>query len=178
MKSISQTTRWLIILAVLTLAVASGYFLLFAEIRNTNRNISRLAGEADIVAQQSTTLRTLQSIVEITREDRAGINTFFLTEQEIVDFLEVIEGLREDTGASINVRSIGEGETLTNTLTKELHLNVTAEGSWEAVYHFLALLESLPYRIKLQQVQLSDSSTTTDEPSWSGVFNFSVTQLK
>jgi hypothetical protein len=121
--------------------------------------------------------RAVRSLVRDTEDRRAELERRFIFSAGIVDFLEELESLATVTGAQVSIRAVDEGEgavalTRSKTLTHpNLTVSLTAEGTWSAVYHTLVALESLPYAVRVEQVNL-DSSPGTN--IWVAAVRFSV----
>lgn len=177
---ITKTAQLIILLALVMIAGVAGYYMFFVEIRDSNQAISLRTNELNTNFSKGEELRTLENIARDTKEDRTKLDSFFITEDDIVVFLENIESLEGDTGANISVESISKKQVEESSIIEKLDLNITVNGTWRSVYHFLVLLESLPYHVVFSKVQYTGSVSSLEEveDEWRGSFSFSVTKLK
>lgn len=185
MEKSSKTIRAVIILVLILILTIAAYALFFGEIRETNRAISLQRDSISGASKQELGLKALQSVLEATQEKRDALQNYIVTENGIVSFLESIESLEEQTGAAIEVRSIEKSTDKDSVFVEELSLNIRAKGSWEDVYYTFLLLEALPYKTRIDQIQFSKSLVEEDEAGegdgadeWQGDFRFFVMKTK
>lgn len=181
-----KAIKFLLISGLLSVAFVAGYYMLNDQIKKKNREAAMIISGIDSALLIDQQLRGVQNLIRDTESDREKLNSYFVSREGIVDFLEVIEGLEQYTGAEVSIKTIGENDTGEFENIEQLELNLTAEGSWEAVYHFFVLLESLPYRIDMSRVQFNNISKrergedieedTKDE--WRGIFILAAAKIK
>lgn len=94
----------------------------------------------------------LRAAVQETESERADLNEFIITSDEIVDIIENIEEFGVQTGTPITFETVNADK---NTLT----LAFTAEGSFSGNAHLLALLEALPFQFSIERYWLEKPQT-------------------
>lgn len=163
--------------------VIAGYVFLYLHIQSERVNTSIIQKEIALIQEQNEQFRNLSGVVEDIDVNREKLISFFVDNDKIVDFLETIESLGEISGAEVKVKTINEIKK-NEQIPAQLRLNVTADGSWNNVYYFMVLLESLPLKLTFDQVQIrkahirnDTSEETSIDEEWLGVFNFRVLKL-
>ncbi|OHA87951.1 MAG: hypothetical protein A2653_01840 [Candidatus Zambryskibacteria bacterium RIFCSPHIGHO2_01_FULL_43_25] len=118
------------------------------------------------------------------------INDFFITPDGVVYFIELIENLGDGSGISLNISSVTtESDPKNKSDFKEIiRLRLETIGSWQNTYRFLSLLESLPYKGTIEQVNLNinlsgekllfDVAPTKEPRTWKGYFEVSFLKIK
>jgi len=118
--------------------------------------------------EQADLMRMLDSITV----NHDEMKTYFIHEQDVVGFLELIEALGRAHGAAVTTASIdvakGDGHV------DELQLTIKATGSKNSVQHVLELLETLPYRSIVTSAVLGKKGDGTSDNEWEGTFKVAV----
>lgn len=115
------------------------------------------------------------------------IKNFFVSSNKIVDFIEVVEKLGDQSGSRVSIRSI-EADNLDNApIDKEgtVRLKVNARGSWQTVMKALSLAELLPYKVNVNNIQVSSYKDTTNlsknnvaqQAEWDMSFDIQATMI-
>jgi hypothetical protein len=154
-------TKIIAAIALLTFMIAAGgffgfrYLIMVNEERLTNE---RIAFEESI--QQKEALTTLTALLGETEADRGALADLVLTEDRIIDFLSLIEGLADQTGTEI--QTSGLAEVAVDERFAALTIGISAKGSFGAVMQVLKLLENLPYHTHVTGVKLIGGGGETD----------------
>lgn len=100
--------------------------------------------------------RSLKVLLDDSNGDITRLNSRYVGASSTVDFLESIETYGKLSGAFATVDTVQEGEYKENPEAfKTLSLAISATGSWQQVYHFLSLLENMPYKVSMPNVVLA-----------------------
>jgi hypothetical protein len=121
-------------------------------------------------------LSTLVQLVETTTEERSTLQTYFLAEGDVIKFLELIESVGREQGATLITKSLTVTES--NGDFSELHVVVSASGTYESLEHVLRIFESLPYQSYVNNITMSRSGSTDETDEWSGTFDVRITTYK
>lgn len=178
MRSFSKTITSLLIAVGAFLLACTAYALLFISIRDKNIEISALQQGVDTSSGRAALLLSAKNALDATAKDRADLDAYFVSNDDVVSFIEDIEGLKVATGADIKVVSVNVAADSKNTSVQTLTLSTTIDGSWNQQMHALSLIESMPYRTNVSSVQfrlLSDIDRTLPK-QWSGSITFSVSK--
>ncbi len=148
-------------IALLTLVIAAGWFFGFRYIIMVNEErltAERIAFEESM--QQKEALTTLIALLDETKGDREALGALILTEDRIIDFLSLVEGLADQTGTEI--QTSGLAEVAVDETFAALDMGISAKGSFSAVMRVLQLLENLPYHARVAGVKLIGGGGETD----------------
>ena len=190
-----NTKRFVAGMAAIVIVVLAVYVVVFLEIRSTNRSISIFANEIDLVLQKENRLRSIQNILKKSTTQRAQINTYFVKEDAVVDFIETIENIGILTNTETDITSVSIDDVGRDSDIGELlRITFSTTGTWEGVFHMLALTEALPFKVVLQQVRFENISSSKvettkldksdknkeeiEKPIWEATFDLTVLKLK
>jgi hypothetical protein len=67
-----------------------------------------------------------------------------------VPFIEMVENLGKAAGVRATIASVSVTPTFEGEKYENLVLAINAEGNWDKIYTYLKMLESLPYKVKVQ----------------------------
>lgn len=122
--------------------------------------------------------RTTKSLLTQTQIERDKLSVLFLQENELVSFIEHIEGLGGVTNTDLEIQAVdvvaAEAE---QEVYEWLKLTVVARGAWGEVYHLLSLLENVPLGVSLRTAEIRrDGGVLAEESSeeWAGRFDVFV----
>ena len=124
--------------------------------------------------EREKTLNSLTESLEKTKDARASLRTRFLKEEDIINFLTLVETLGKEQSvmlktSNLNIKPINE-------TFEDLVLNVTMGGEFETLLHTIALFENLPYQTSITSMQISKSEDATENP-WNVTFELHVTKF-
>ena len=162
----------ILIFVVLACILALGvygvfYHALSSEVAATSEKESRIA----LLKDKEEEIVTQKKLIDESKEMRSALEKYFVSEEDLVSFLEPFELLGPTTGTDMTLSSVDvvtpQGDTTTG--MPALAISISAEGTFSSVYHLLALLEDLPYEVQIGQVSLSRialSQTVGGMPLW------------
>lgn len=104
--------------------------------------------------------------LSLSKEKVAKINSYFLTSQTTVKFLEDLEQISRQKGVTLTVGQADDKAT-------ELRLNLTTTGSFSQTMEFLQSLENLPYAGRVERLELRKG-----ESLWQSVFILRILKNK
>jgi Tfp pilus assembly protein PilO len=119
-------------------------------------------------------LAALMETLEKTKDERESLTSRVLREEDVIDFLALIESLGDEQGvelttASLTVESI-------DAVFETLVVNVGVEGSYTGVMQVLKIIEHLPYQTTISGFQITHG---VEEGSlWESTYNVRVTKFK
>ncbi len=179
MKSLTFTQKILVLLFILDVAVAAMYAGLFLMIKKAHRTSGDLLGELQVYITKEARLRGMKEIVRDTETDRLVLDRYFVSIQGIVDTIKLFESIGKQAGVFLEIKNVTVVPNQDDELTEFIQLDLGAAGSWVAVYHFLSLVESVPYKVQLDKVhmrKLQDTVTTSGQ--WNVSLILSIVKLK
>ncbi|MFH1170254.1 MAG: hypothetical protein V1704_01705 [Candidatus Vogelbacteria bacterium] len=156
-----------IIVISLNLVGLMGVFFLSRQLNRDVNQVVTAYQEFYTSAHGQEDLLALTKILTETADARATLGTAFLSGDALISFIERLEGLARTAGVTFKL----DEPKVTVGKNASLELSFQAEGSFTGLYHFLSLLENLPYRFDWQSVAWTFNSGTT----WSGNFSLIIT---
>jgi len=107
-------------------------------------------------------------LLESTKEDRATLQQFFITENDTISFLATIEDAAKKNSIELKTNELAviPGTTKDSITTPPaLAISFSFAGSEVSVKKFLRLLESIPYHTEIPKVTLAGSGSGEE---WTG----------
>jgi hypothetical protein len=160
---------------------------------------TELKGDIEKLQVKVGHLKALHQAAQDTNDDKAKINSYIVQAGGSVPFITELENLASNIGLDYNTDRIETKSAPDIDLQgKELlSISFTASGPWSSVFKFIKLVESMPYSINIQKIDLFASvadkkvvidvgttSTTTatrvsvKENNWKAVILFDVVKNK
>ena len=125
------------------------FYFLYGEIKSN----SAAEEEVNLIWQEESKLREEVSLLsrefDNTKDEREELEKHFADNSDLVPFLDTIEGLARQAGATAQTTSVDITPDGTS-----LSVGLDAEGTFEAVYKYLTLLENSPYELELYSVHM------------------------
>lgn len=189
----TKTSQLLIIAAVIAAAFVGAYVYATEHIAGLTKETAAL--RENIVNQQITYqhAENLQKAIQSAADQKVKIAGYFLPAGGAIDFISTLEQTAGSFGLTYNTQSISEESTdeLAPQNKELLHVTFSARGSWSKVMRLLKAIESLPYGLRVDKVDLdtsADSSVPVTDASstvavktgrmWTATILFSVVKTK
>ena len=162
--------------SVVALGISSAtYMWLFTKVNDTIREAAIISESAQLLSAQNAYTQTIRKIVRDTSDEREKINSYFVTDEGLVSFLEDIEGLGTRAGVNLEVQSVSVGNTIDKDgLVSPLRLSLESEGTITEIYYILSLLEAYPKALSVRRVQIYQRPDTL---VWVGTFDIEVIKV-
>lgn len=135
----------------------------------TEQTVENLRAEAHHDA-----LADLMETLAKTKSERESLISRVLREEDVIDFLALIESLGDEQGVGLTTTSLTV-EPIDATF-ETLVVNVGVEGSYAGVMQVLKILEHLPYQTAISGFQISHGGG--GNPTWKSTYNVRVTKFK
>ena len=168
-------------LLILTAAAYMGMHWYISFIKSTAEEKISSIVQDDQKAMYGHKLANILKEIEPYSEELAG---YGVNSEEIVGFINKVEGLSAKSGATVSIASINVPDEAysPNTPLQPAVLNINISGSWASVIRAVQMFENFPYRTNFDKVRLVKSGA--DDPSgkstavWQAQFEMSVLRLK
>lgn len=158
---------------LLSFGIYSG---LFIVIKNKNNQISALQNQVDVEIRKDQRLRSIKQLIIDLREDSRQIDTYFVSKDGVVNFLEDLEALGSISDISVGVNSVSVGKNIDNEFSYELlKIEFAARGVWSSIIQLISLLETFSLGITIERMQLEKLPNSS---FWQVNTSFSVLKLK
>lgn len=161
-----KITRLLAIFFLIDMMLLGVYGYLFFAVNGKNKEIATLYAASHKEASDNERVKDFLRTLKDTEKERNALSAYFITKTNAVAFIEQIEKMGENAGVEVTVNSVSDGDKDKSIL----QLSFSATGNFSNMYHFIAFIESLPYKIILKK---ADVQKMTDQAGWNG--NFLVT---
>lgn len=177
---LNQTQRLFIILVIANLTALGACGSAFTWIRHTTLKTEELNNELRREAEQDARFRATAELVADTDAERETLGNYFVSESGIVNVITLLESLGDIVGAgSVRVVSITTDPRQDAVGTRPFFVRLQTDGSWRAVQHLLALLESVPRAMFVDTVSLSYRLDTGGEGAessgpWHGIVTMQI----
>ncbi len=174
----TKTSSLFILVVVLNIAALLGLIFLFLVIRDKNEHAASVNNDLENALAQKSQIQLLEKTTGSMQDDIQKLNSFLVTKDNVVSFLERIDALGQATHCTTKVNTV---EEIKDGQSAKIHLLVTATGSWTAVHTFLSALLNIPYKVDVKSVSLVSSlsdDTTNTKRMWTGIYDFTVLESK
>ena len=138
----------LAIAAIIFCISTAGYVFIYYQI---NLQITQTASAEQLVQDQQRFTEQQQHIVAsltATAQDRASIDSFILSTDQTLPFIDVVEGLSSVAGAQVTITSISADAS-------NVHAHISIRGPWTNTLRAMHLVENLPYSISISSISLT-----------------------
>lgn len=162
MSKIGKTNKY--ILALLVADVALVIFSLYGlfNLRSGNlAEVDRLNSELISLRGARATSASVNRLLQETKDDRSRLDLYFITRETAANFVEEMEGIARRSGVTLKLSSLDAVKDKQPGAGSRLKLNLRVEGDFPKIFHFLKILESMPYRLRFSAV-----SVVKEESSW------------
>lgn len=136
--------------AIATLILGAGgwgFWRMNHRVRQSDLALAEIQSRIDASAEERRGVRSLEEILKKRRADLDRINAFFVPRERPIAFIEQVERLATSTGNSIAI-DVDESRS-----DKEaLAFRFTVEGGEENMLRYLRLLETMPYKIEMEEM--------------------------
>lgn len=175
---LSRTHIRIIITTIGVLILFGVYATFFILIKNKNNEISTLQNQVDIEVRKDGRLHSIKQLITDLDKDLKQIDTYFVSSDGVVDFLESLETLGSIADVSVRVNSVSVDETIDDSLPYEvLKIEFVSRGTWGSIVQLISLLETLSLGITIDRMQL-ELLQSEKSNSWQVNTGFSVLKLK
>ncbi|HWH16114.1 MAG TPA: hypothetical protein VNU25_00810 [Candidatus Paceibacterota bacterium] len=146
---------------VLFVGVLGAYSAWYVTVGQASATSAALAKEIETKTQESARVASAREALETLAADEASIQAYLIRQEDIVSFLERLEGSGTSLGSSVEVVSVGAE---TGGERPHIRLSVKITGSFDAVMRTLGAIEYGPYDSAVTSVTL-DTLPTESGPS-------------
>lgn len=165
----AKTIRLFAAAIVLSLAGISAYGAVVWNIKKNVSEAEELTLSITVEAQKEASIESIRNILRNTAVEREKIEGYFVSSDNIVDFLEKIELLGKKSGASLSFDSVDIPSDEKNVL----RVRIGTEGNWENTFYFLSMIENLPFKIEIEKssiVKMTKIVSNVKTSYWRGDF--------
>jgi Tfp pilus assembly protein PilO len=183
----TKTTQYLIATIVIALALVGVYMYAVEQINGMTVQTKALKNEIAVKEVVSKDVEKLQRAVQVATEQKSKITSYIVAADGAVNFVGSIEKIADNFGLSYDTQNITEEKSgdLEPIKKELLRIDFSAEGSWDKVMRFVKAIETLPYGMQIDKIDLdsrvnssADGTSTASTRVWGAHIIFSVVKVK
>jgi archaellum component FlaF (FlaF/FlaG flagellin family) len=169
----SKHTLIPLIISILALLVAGGaYAATFISMSKLQERSFSLAEEIHASLDKEARISRAERTLTLINSQEKTVHEYLVSDDTVVDFLEILEGIEERTNAQIDIVSVAASAAKDG-----FTVNLTVEGSFKKVMQTLGAIEQLPVFISINQGAIETIIRDGDTESlWTASASYSVRQ--
>ena len=156
-QKINKTILWTILFMLIFLCAYSYFFNMETKER---QDVVNLTNETATLKAEESESSQIKNQLSATDAQRSILVSYFVDAGNPVPFEETIEGYGKET----NTKILFEGLDVAKTPDR-LDTSFTVDGSFTDVYRFFALLESAPYELSINNLDLQSADPSNFDPT-------------
>lgn len=190
MKSKLNTYLIYIIALILIALITVLSFIVYKSYEYKAQTAS-LVAETALLGHQRTSISSIRAALVSAQSAVATIESRFIKETDVPDFISSIERLGVDNSVSINIVSVdldkievkvpkkSEPKPTTPVVPppRNLRMRIDGTGSWQQVIRFISALESRQSALTVQSMSLAKTVPPAERPQETWRFSADITQF-
>jgi len=144
----TPTKTILISLSLLSLVLLAVLIFGLYKIRLQSEESVSLEGRAASLGQMDNVAQSVRSIKNSSGVDLSKLDDLIVSQKKVVSFIEMIENLGGSMNLLTHTLSVNTDETM-------VRIALETDGSWTRSMNFIQALESLPYKVTLDETTMS-----------------------
>ena len=165
------------------------HYLTYIDIKNKNENISILENNLFSQSNKQELTNSMESMVKNFDSDIKLVNNSIVSSDGDVLFIEDLESSAKSNGLDIQIDSLvfQDDKQLSSSTITFFNIKAKTTGGWLGTYLFLAQLELLPIKVKINSYSLNNISDSgendikkggTQGNTWQSNFEINVLKFK
>lgn len=117
-------------------------------------------------------LKSLNAILEETKEDKELVQSVFLTNDQLIRVIESLEFIGKTSSTTLKISSVSSDAAKSS----KPSFSFSAEGSFAQVFKFARYLENLPYYFSISRISFNkvNEAQKNSLPQWQAIFNIEL----
>ncbi len=153
--TLNRTKSFLIVSFIVAITLLATLIFVVYSIRSKNRQASELLNTADRIAEATVLADSIDNIKAEAGSDLEALEDLTLSSDKLIVFIESIEDVGRQLKLDMNISSVERVEDKKATEPSVFRMVLDARGSWLSTFAFLRALENLPYRVMVDEINLS-----------------------
>ncbi len=179
----TRTTFVLSIVALITLIAIAGYYFLYAYIGGLSQQTADLNEKLQNTQVKYQRAEALHAIAESGTNEGQQLDQYFVQPNKEIDIVKSLEQLAVNLSLNSTTEVIESQDlAILQTQNKDLlHLTMNVTGRLSSVRKFQSTIESLPYNVRLNKVDLyfvSSANASSSVSVWRGRYDISLVKKK
>ena len=159
-----------IISAVILVGVLVGYGVWYSIVAGESGRAAELSEHIKAKTETASRASAVRATLDELAADEKIMQNYFISEQNIVSFLEGLEAVGTRLGADVQVASVAQGKGLS---ARTLAVSLKIGGEFDALMRTIGTLEYAPYDITVSNVVIGKNPVDV-KPSWSATLTLKV----
>lgn len=153
----SKESTLLVIFIIACLALGGIYYFAFNDLLKTKKDIVFAREEAMRSKAESDQIEVFKKNIASTLDSQNTLSKIYINEDEIINFITMVEDLGKESGVIVVTESIDakESDELKDKNKEILSVSLNTSGSFSDSIKYLELIENLPYKIQIPVLNLS-----------------------
>jgi len=165
----NRANNSLLVMAVAVFFVtASLYVYMYIAVNNQTMRVVMAKDIQKVQKMDEKQIIELQKVFSHSEPARDKLYSLFIVKDGVVPFIESLEAIGSNTGATVEITSISEVNDETNTKIGKLKAHIEASGSWSQVSKVLILMETMQKSVVIENVRLNTGTTDDGKVKSSG----------
>lgn len=162
----SPSTHFMLALGVAVVTV-SGYIAWFYFISQKSSDVASLQSQIVTETGNVNRIAAARAALSEIAGDEANVQSYFISESEVVTFINSLEALGLAQKATVNVLSVSTGGT---SVQPTLLLALTVQGTFDAVMRTIGAIEYAPYDVAISKFGVQQDA----KDSWNATLSLVV----
>ncbi len=175
MSNITHTQKVAAGMLLILCGTIAAYVMLYRHIGTLHSELAELERTRSGADAAHEAVLAEQQLFESTASERTELAQYLIPAADPTPFLGLLESLGKDAHIDVEVHSLEPDNAAspsgsaakTQPAIPSVRVTLVVSGLWPDLYHFLALLEQLPYAVTVDHVAL-DIDETAAAGVWSG----------
>lgn len=174
-----KTLNLLILNLVITAGIWGAYFYIIHQTRATSASFADMKNKIDFAMKKEQAFANLRKKVEANFNNSFDLKSFLIRPDQTADVVQTIEDFGPMTGTKIMMQTVSTEAAPNLTGGADLlKIVFKIEGSKSDVAKSVALVEALPYNIKINKLSFARSGDATSTLKWSAGVDMILVKLK
>jgi hypothetical protein len=153
----NKIQRLLVIFFLINVILFGIYGHLLYSMQTKNKETAALYTASHEEDSDKEKIRELSRVLEDTKKERDNLSEYFVANTNAVTFIEQIEKVGKTAGVELTVLSVSD-ETKENGVVE---LGFSAIGGFTHLYHLIAIVESMPYKVVIKKADIQKTMEKT-----------------
>jgi len=159
---------------LLAIVLIGGYGFMYSHVASGIARAQAALEKATTLSTRDALVRSQQVFLENTANERASLNAFVASDEDVVAVIEIIESTARQEKVDVAISSIntvgGDGWGY----HEKVAVNFSASGTFRNMMRFMSAVETIPLASKLEQASLEVATGS----NWFGAFSVTFVKTK
>ena len=136
---------------LLCVAALGGYAVWYATVSAKSTAVASLERQINVKMNTASTMASARASIAEIAGDEASIQAYFVSDEQVVPFINDLEALGEKAGATVTVLSVTPGS---GTGRKTIAFSLSVAGTFDAVMRTIGAIEYAPYDLTISSLSV------------------------